>query len=216
MPLTPLTQSLHERAKATVARSPIFAVVRTGDPAEAMRQATTFIEGGLELIEITFSVPGATELVQSLIAARAEEASYMVGMGTVTTKARAEEAVAAGAEFIVAPNTSQTVAKVAIDSNVYLLLGAVTPTEIVTATELGADLVKVYPLPPIGGPAYLNIVRQPLGDIPMLAGGGFPVSEIPEYLAAGASAFGIGSPLLGKDAEESNIIIAQALQFARG
>ena len=76
-------------------------------------------------------------------------------------------------------------------------MGGLTPTELVTAHELGADLLKVYPLPPVGGPAYLSVVRQPLGDLaPMLAGGGFGIEEIPAYRAAGAVAFGIGAPLL--------------------
>jgi 2-dehydro-3-deoxyphosphogluconate aldolase/(4S)-4-hydroxy-2-oxoglutarate aldolase len=89
------------------------------------------------------------------------------------------------------------------------------PSEIVSARELGADLVKVYPLPPVGGPLYLSTVRQPLGDIPMLAGGGFSVDEIPAYSRAGAVAFGIGSPLLGADDEESRGRIARALALAR-
>ncbi len=210
-----MTQSLRQRARAAVKRSPIFAVVRTDDVAEAKRQAQVFIRGGLEMIEVTFSVPNATELVQELLAERPSGASYLVGMGTVTTEDRAHQAIAAGSEFLVSPNTSVSVAKVANDADTYLLLGALTPTEIVTATELGADLVKVYPLPPVGGPAYLSIVRQPLGDIPMLAGGGFAVSDIPDYVAAGAAAFGIGSPMLGASDDESLELIAQALSHAR-
>jgi len=210
-----MTPTLRQQTKEAVARSPIFAVVRTDDLAEAKRQAQIFIAGGLELIEVTFSVPGATGLVSELLAERSADASYLVGMGTVTTEERAEAAIAAGSEFIVSPNTSAGVARLANAANTYLLLGALTATEIVTATELGADLVKVYPLPPVGGPSYLSIVRQPLGDIPMLAGGGFAVSEIPAYKAAGASAFGIGAPLLGATDAESLEIIALALHSAR-
>lgn len=204
-----------QSVRDTVARSPIFAVVRTESIAEARAQADVFIRGGLELIEVTFSVPGATQLVAELLAARPEGASYKVGMGTVTTAHRAEAAVAAGAEFIVSPNTSESVAEIANQADLYLLLGALTPTEIVRATELGADLVKVYPTPPVGGTAYLSVVRQPLGDIPMLVGGGYGIDEIPDYRAVGAVAFGIGAPLLGSSDEESLDKIARALEMAR-
>ena len=118
-------------------------------------------------------------------------------MGTVTTAARAREAVAAGAEFLVTPNVSAEVAREARDAGTFLVMGALTPTEIVAAVELGADLVKVYPLPPVGGPAYLSVIRGPLGDIPMLAAGGFGVEEIPAYHRVGAVAFGLAAPLLG-------------------
>ncbi len=76
--------------------------------------------------------------------------------------------------------------------------------------------MKVYPLPPVGGPEYLEVVRQPLGDIRMLAAGGFGIDEIPAYRRAGAVAFGVGSPLLGRTAGESRRTIAHALELARG
>ena len=136
-------------------------------------------------------------------------------MGTVTTEARAREAVAAGAQFLVTPNVNPAVARIAREADLFLVLGALTCTEIVAAHELGADIVKVFPLPPVGGPAYLSVVRGPLGDIPMLAGGGFAVEEIPAYAAAGASAFGIGAPLLGADEEETRRRIARGLELAR-
>lgn len=204
-----------QSVRDTVARSPIFAVVRTDSLEQARTQAETFIRGGLEMIEITFSVPGATQLTSELLASRPEGATYKVGMGTVTTAHRAEAAVAAGAEFIVSPNASESVAEVSNQADLYLLLGALTPTEIVRATELGADLVKVYPTPPVGGPAYLSVVRQPLGDIPMLVGGGYDIDEIPAYRAAGAVAFGIGSSLLGSTEDESLAKIGRALEMAR-
>ena len=196
--------------------APVIGVVRTNSTEEARRQARLFIEGGLELIEITFSVPGALDLVRELLAERGEEGPPWIGMGTVTDADRATAAVDAGTEFIVSPNTSSTVASVAGDAGVLLILGALTCTEIVTARDLGAHIVKVYPLPPVGGAAYLATVRQPLSDIPMLAAGGFGVDEIPDYLAVGATAFGIGAPLLGSDDDATHRRIAHALRLARG
>lgn len=201
---------------ASLQQAPIVGVVRTSSHQEAARQAALFASGGLEMIEITFSVPDATALVRGLLDERQGSGPPWIGMGTVTDAQRAREAVEAGTEFIVSPNTSAEVAAVAREAGVFLVLGALTCTEIVAARQLGADIVKVYPLPPVGGARYLSTVRQPLDDIPMLAAGGFTVEEIPEYRAAGASAFGIGSPLLDSDDDATCIRIARALSLARG
>ncbi|HVS66586.1 MAG TPA: 2-dehydro-3-deoxyphosphogluconate aldolase [Thermoanaerobaculia bacterium] len=215
-----MPQSSEQSTKAGIAASvhshPVMSVVRTETTEEAGRHARLFRSGGIELIEITFSVPGATGLVRELLSQRSGDGPPFIGMGTVTDGERARQAVAAGAEFIVSPNVSAAVAEVALAAGRYLVLGALSPTEIVTARELGSDLVKVYPLPPVGGPRYLSTVRQPLGDIPMLAGGGFEVDEIPAYRAAGASAFGIGAPLLADSEQASLARIARALTLARG
>ncbi len=220
---TEIRVDTRQEVTRSLTRAPIVGVVRTASTEEAARVAHLFLQSGLELIEITFTVPGASRLVRELLAARnaanaanGSSGPPWIGMGTVTTAARAEEAVAAGAEFLVSPNTNPAVAALARQHDTYLMLGALTATEVVAAHELGADLVKVWPLPPVGGPAYLSVLRGPLGDIPMLAGGGFGVEEIPAYRAAGAIAFGIGAPLLGATPEESLERIARALALARG
>jgi 2-dehydro-3-deoxyphosphogluconate aldolase/(4S)-4-hydroxy-2-oxoglutarate aldolase len=214
------TVEIRPEVARSLQRSPIVGVVRTRTVEEAARQARLFAESGIELVEITFSVPGATGLVRELLAQRSAQGDSggppWIGMGTVTNAARAREAVAAGAEFLVTPNVSAGVAQIAREAGLFLIMGALTATEIVAAHELGADLVKVYPLPPVGGPAYLSVVRQPLSDIPMLAAGGFGPDEIPGYAQAGAVAFGIGGPLLGSGEEESRKKIARALELARG
>ena len=193
----------------------MIGVVRTGSFEEAARQARLFAESGIELVEITFTVPDAPRLVRDLLARRGSSGPPWYGMGTVTTAARAREAVAAGAEFVVSPNVSAEVARTAREAGLFLVLGALTPTEVVAAHELGADIVKVYPLPPVGGPSYLSVLRQPLGDIPMLAAGGFGVEDINDYARAGAVAFGMGAPLLGADEEETRGRIARALAMAQ-
>ena len=201
---------------ASLAQSPVVGVVRTSSDDEARLQAEQLIAHGIELIEVTFTVPGALDLVRDLLNRRREGGPPWIGMGTVTDRSRARSAAEAGAEFLVSPNVSPTVAEVARRRGLYLILGALTCTEIVAARDLGADLVKVYPLPPVGGADYLATIRGPLGDIPMLAAGGFTVEEIPEYRAAGAAAFGIGGPLFGEDEESTGLRIGRALQLARG
>ncbi len=205
-----------EKVAECLAQAPIIGVVRTHSFEEAAAQAEIFISSGLLMVEITFTVPRATELVRQLLAGRANGAPPCIGMGTVTDGDRARQAVEAGADFLVSPNTHAEVAGVAREADRFLVIGALTPTEIAAGHQLGADIVKVFPLPTVGGPDYLTRVRGPLGDIPMLAAGGFGPEEIPAYRAAGAQAFGIGAPLLGADAAASRDRIRRALALARG
>lgn len=217
-PAMAATVQLKDQVALSLRRSPVIGVVRTSSTPEAAAQARALAAGGVELIEITFTVPGASGLVRELLAARPGDGPPWYGMGTVTTAARAREAVAAGAELLVTPNASADVAREARQAGLYLVMGALTCTEIVAAHELGADIVKVFPLPPVGGPDYLARVRGPLGDIPMLAAGGFGVDEIPAYARVGAMAFGLAAPLLGAgpDEAESRRRIRESLAVARG
>jgi 2-dehydro-3-deoxyphosphogluconate aldolase/(4S)-4-hydroxy-2-oxoglutarate aldolase len=215
----PSASSVKSAVANSFASAPVVGVVRTDSREEAARTARAFISGDLELVEITFTVPGASDLVRELLAERAEregDGPPWIGMGTVTSTARAREALDAGAELIVTPNTTRAVAEMVVDAGTFLLAGALTATEIVNAHAWGADLIKVFPLPPVGGPAYLSVIRGPLGDIPMLAAGGFGIEEIPAYREAGAVAFGIGGPLVGGDDADTAQRIRRALALARG
>lgn len=174
------------------------------------------MDSGLELIEITFTVPEATDLVRRLREERESGGPPWIGMGTVTSVERARQALDAGSELIVTPNADPEVAALVREAGVYLVVGALTCTEIVAARNMGADLVKVYPLPPVGGPGYLEVIRGPLGDIPMLAAGGYGVEDIPGYRKAGAQAFGIGAPLLRGDDTATREHVQRALRMARG
>lgn len=209
-----MTLELHAAVARALSAKPIVAVVRAHDYDTAWEQAQGFLEGGLDLIEVTFSVPDAPRLTRALLDQRAGAGPPFIGMGTVTTPERARLAVQAGTEFVVTPNVAPEVAEISRDQGLYLILGALTCSEIVEAHRLGADLVKVYPLPPVGGARYLETVRQPLSDLPMLAGGGFGIEEIPDYRRAGAIAFGIGPPLLGPDRSETRRRCRRAVELA--
>lgn len=213
--MTTSTLAVKPAVAESFARAPVVGVVRTHSREEAGATARAFIDAGLELIEVTFTVPGAPELVEELRAERDGSGPPWIGMGTVTTTARARRALDAGTEFVVTPNASRPVVELVREADVFLVVGALTPTEIAEAHASGADLVKVFPVPPVGGPAYLSVVRGPLGDVPMLASGGFGVEEIPAYREAGAIGFGIGAPLLGATPEETREKVRRALALAR-
>ena len=201
---------------ASLARSPVIGVVRTSSAEEGARIAREFLASGLELVEITFTVPDAARIVASLRIERGAAGPPWIGMGTVTTEDRERAAVAARSDFLVTPAVVPAVARVAREADTFLLLGALTPTEILAAREEGADLIKVYPLPAVGGASYLQTIRGPLGDIPMLAAGGFGIDEIPAYRAAGAIAFGMGPPLVGTSPADTRERVQSALALARG
>jgi 2-dehydro-3-deoxyphosphogluconate aldolase / (4S)-4-hydroxy-2-oxoglutarate aldolase len=195
--------------------APVVGVIRTDDPAKAARDARFLIAAGLELVEITFTVPGATGLVRELLAERSGGGPPWIGMGSTTTAGRADAALEAGAEFIVTPNVDAEVARRVTGAGRFLVVGALTPTEIVAGRNAGADLIKVYPLPAVGGASYLATVRGPLWDVPMLAAGGFGIEDIPAYAEAGAIGFGLGPPLLADSEEETRQRVERALQLAR-
>lgn len=205
--------STREGVAASLRRAPVIGVVRTDTLVEGEALARGLLVAGIELVEVTFTVPEAPELVQRLLLERGAEGPPWIGMGTVTDGDPAHRALAAGAEFIVSPNASAAVAEPVTAAGVYFVCGALTPTEIVAARDLGANLVKVYPLPPVGGARYLSTVRQPLGDIPMLAAGGFGIDEIPDYRRAGAVGFGLAAAAL---LAEDGAAAARALEHARG
>ncbi len=212
--MTTSTVAVKPAVADSFARAPVVGVVRTHSRDEAAATARAFLDAGLELVEVTFTVPGAPELVEELRGERGGPGPPWIGMGTVTTAARARRALDAGAEFVVTPNTSRAVAELVREAGVFLVVGALTPTEIAGAHAAGADLVKVFPVPHVGGPDYLSAVRGPLGDVPMLASGGFGVEEIPAYREAGAVGFGIGAPLLGSTLEETREKVRRALELA--
>lgn len=208
-------QDVRGGVSASVAAAPIFGVVRTDTQQEALRQARIFRDAGIELVEITFTVPGALEVVKTLLGERDDNGPPWVGMGTVTTPERARQGLEAGAEFLITPNVNAAVACTVLEAKVFLVIGALTPSEVLAAAELGPNLVKAYPLPPVGGARYLATLRLPLPDIPILASGGFGPEEIPDYRSAGAVAFGLGEQLLGSNLEASRQRIANALDAAR-
>jgi 2-dehydro-3-deoxyphosphogluconate aldolase/(4S)-4-hydroxy-2-oxoglutarate aldolase len=169
----------------------LVAVIRAATPGAAYDAARTVVGNGLPIVEITFTVPDAPAVMLRM----AGEPGAIVGAGTVLTAEQARQAVAAGARFLIAPNTSAEVAAVAHDAGVFWCPGAYTTGEILAARALGAHLIKVYPVGVAGGPDYIKVIRDPLPDVPLLAAGGTNLRNVPDFLAAGCVACGLGAAL---------------------
>lgn len=179
----------------TLRQTRVVAILRaaTGDHLRAV--ANTLVESGVRCLEITTTTPGCWEATARL---RAEhDYDVEVGVGTVRAPEQVDAAAEHGASFIVAPNFDPAVGRRATERGLGWYPGALTPTEITKAWEAGATAVKVFPAASVGGPSYLRHVRAPLPDVPLLPTGGVNVAQARDYLAAGAVAVGLGSPLIG-------------------
>ena len=169
----------------------LISVIRAPTASAALSAALAVAKGGIPLVEITFTVPDAPRVMADL----AGRADLVVGAGTVLTAAQAAQALAAGARFIVAPNLSLEVARVALDAGVMYCPGAYTTHEILAARAAGAHVIKVYPVGVVGGPAYIQVIRDPLPDVPMLAAGGTNLENTVPFLQAGCVGVGLGAAL---------------------
>ncbi|TCC60300.1 bifunctional 4-hydroxy-2-oxoglutarate aldolase/2-dehydro-3-deoxy-phosphogluconate aldolase [Kribbella pittospori] len=171
----------------------VLAIIRADGPDRALDCVRTLIDAGITALEVSLTTPGGADAIAK---ARSEyDPSILIGAGTVVTAAQADEVAAAGAGFVVTPAITRGAHR-SVDLGLPLLCGALTPTEVVAALDLGATAVKIFPAK-VYGPSYFRELRAPLPDAPLLAVGGVDAQTAPEYLAAGALAVGVGSPLLG-------------------
>jgi 2-dehydro-3-deoxyphosphogluconate aldolase/(4S)-4-hydroxy-2-oxoglutarate aldolase len=148
--------------------------------------------GGVKGIEITYSTPNAAEVVRQLDKQFSNQ--IVLGMGTLTEPTQVDEAMGAGARFLVSPICDPLLGKTMIASGVPVMIGALTPTEVFQAYKLGSDVVKIFP-GSLGGPSYMKALKAPFPNIPMMPTGGVSATNVGEWLAAGAFAVGAGSEL---------------------
>lgn len=181
------------RALEAILRSRVVPIIRTRSTAWAMQVAEILAGSGLGVIEVTFTVPDATVVISTL---RARFPEILTGAGTVTDAATADEAIAAGAQFLLSPALSPGMVQVARRQGVLAVPGAFTPTEVLAALDGGADLVKIFPAES-GGAAHIRAILAPLPHARLLPTGGVRPETAGEWLAAGAAAVGIGSALVG-------------------
>jgi 2-dehydro-3-deoxyphosphogluconate aldolase/(4S)-4-hydroxy-2-oxoglutarate aldolase len=174
----------------------IVAILRGIEERHADDAGRALIDGGVRLMEITMNTDGAARMIERWRSRFDGEAA--VGAGTVTDVALAEQAVAAGAQFLISPNLDEEVIAYGRERGISVWPGVMTPTEIVKAVKAGADAVKIFPMGTLGV-GYLKEIRGPLNDIPMIATGGADLDNITEYFKAGANAVGLGSKLVNLD-----------------
>lgn len=170
----------------------LVAIVRIKEPSELVKVAEAIEAGGVRVIEFTMNTPNALEAIGQL--AREKGDRILLGAGTVLDPETGRAALLAGAQFLVAPNLNPAVIELARRYSKVVVPGALTPTEIVTAWECGADVVKVFPAS-LGGPQYIKDILGPLPHIRLLPTGGVNLENIPAFIAAGASAVAVGSNL---------------------
>jgi 2-dehydro-3-deoxyphosphogluconate aldolase/(4S)-4-hydroxy-2-oxoglutarate aldolase len=179
----------------------IVAVVRSESSEPLIKVIQALAEGGVTAAEVTFTVPDAVDVIRQ--ARRVVGDSVVLGAGTVLDPETARAAILAGAEYIVAPTLNLDVIRLCRRYDKAVMPGAFTPTEVLTAWESGADIVKVFPAD-VGGPAYLKALRGPLPQIRLMPTGGVDLTTAEKFLAAGACCLGVGSALVDPKAVLSN------------
>jgi 2-dehydro-3-deoxyphosphogluconate aldolase/(4S)-4-hydroxy-2-oxoglutarate aldolase len=177
----------------------LLAVIRGPSYKLTLKMVDALVDGGVYGIEITYSTPEATRVVRELDERFGDQ--ILLGMGTLTRAEQAQEAQYAGANFLVSPHTSIQLAEAMSTTGLSMMLGAMTPSEVVQAYELGSDIVKIFP-GSLGGPKFLKALRGPLPDIPMMPTGGVSAANVGEWFSAGAVAVGAGSALCPRNLAE--------------
>jgi 2-dehydro-3-deoxyphosphogluconate aldolase/(4S)-4-hydroxy-2-oxoglutarate aldolase len=185
-----------ERLRERILEIGVIPAVRVATAAEARFAVEAVAAGGIPIVEITLTVPGAVDVIHELVAASPE---MMVGAGTVLDAETAKRCIDAGACFITSPALKESVIRAARESETLVIPGALTPSEVLRAWESGADLVKVFPCSALGGPAYVRALKRPLPHVPMVAAGGINQQNAAEYIHSGADALGIGSSLIAPE-----------------
>ena len=169
----------------------IVAILRGIQADDVLKIAGALCDGGVKIIEVTLNSPNALLVIEQLNSAYGNQ--LLVGAGTVLDVSDSKAAIAAGAKFLISPNVDIAVIKAAKDAGILSIPGAFTPTEIVTAHNNGADIVKVFPAPDA---AYIKNILAPLNYIKLMPTGGINLANIKSFKDAGATAFGIGSSLV--------------------
>lgn len=176
-----------------VLKTGIVAVIRSTSGEQLVEVARALYEGGVDVLEITFTVPRALEIIAAVHKALGDK--VLLGAGTVLDPETARAAFLAGAQFLVAPTVNLDVIRLGNRYDKLVMPGGFTPTEILTAWEAGAQVIKVFPAD-IGGPAYLKTLHGPLPQVRLLPTGGVNLETIAHFLNAGACAVGLGGALV--------------------
>jgi len=169
--------------------------VSSGDDAHFAAEAVT--RGGIPIVEITMTIPGAVELMTHLVHS---DPKIIVGAGTVLDTDVARLCVDCGVGFLTSPSFNPAIVEFGVKQNIAVLPGALTPTEVVTAWNAGADFIKVFPCGPVGGDRYIKALHTSLPQVPLIAAGGVNQQTAANFILSGATAIGVGAELIPTEA----------------
>jgi 2-dehydro-3-deoxyphosphogluconate aldolase/(4S)-4-hydroxy-2-oxoglutarate aldolase len=185
---------MQESTAQILERVGLIPVLRARNAAQAHAVVNAMIAGGVTVVEVTMTVPGAVALLAEL--KREYAGQLLLGSGTVTTADQAKATIDAGAEFVVSPSLHPAVISTTKNSGKLSIPGALTPTEVITAWEAGADYVKIFPCSAMGGASYLRSLLAPFPHLKLIPTGGVTLQTAEDFLRAGARALGVGSDLV--------------------
>ena len=177
----------------------IIPAIRSSSTEDALFAAEAVSSSGIPIVEVTMTVPRATEVISELVR---NNPNLVVGAGTVLDLEQARRCLDAGAKFLSSPGLDLEVVDFAVKLNTVVFPGAMTPTEIMAAWKAGSDFVKVFPCASLGGAQYIKALKSPLPNVPLIATGGVNQHTAAAFIFAGASAIGIGRDLIQPDAIE--------------
>ena len=203
-----------ERSLALIREVGLVPIVRAPSPEDAFRAAEAIISGGIGIAEITMTVPNAIRVMERVAERYGDK--VLLGAGTILDSESCRAALLAGAEFIVTPSLDVRVIEMARRYSKPCFPGALTPTEVLTAWQAGADMVKIFPAGPVGGPKYIKALKGPFPQIDFVPTGGVNLETTPEFIKAGAAAVAVGGELVDLKALREGkleVITSNARQF---
>jgi 2-dehydro-3-deoxyphosphogluconate aldolase / (4S)-4-hydroxy-2-oxoglutarate aldolase len=190
-----------EENRKRIAEVGIIPVVRASSAHQALLAVEAIRAGGISIVEVTMTVPGAIEVIEQL--AKTAGSDVLIGAGTVLDAQTAQQCLDAGAEFLVSPGFDAQTVKLAREKGILVIPGALTPTEIIMAWNAGGDLIKIFPCGTVGGAKYIKALKGPLPQVPMIPTGGVNLETAAEFILAGAEALGVGGELVSVSALKS-------------
>jgi 2-dehydro-3-deoxyphosphogluconate aldolase/(4S)-4-hydroxy-2-oxoglutarate aldolase len=188
-----------EEVRARIVAIGVIPAIRVSSAGDALLAAEAVAGGGIPIVELTMTVPGAVDVIASLVKAHPD---LIVGAGTVWELDTAKRCLDAGASFLTSTGLDLEVVELAHKRDTVVFPGALTPTEVMTAWKAGADFVKIFPCSQVGGPGYIKALKAPFPAVPLIASGGVNQQNVGDFLMAGAVAVGVGGHLIPKKAIE--------------
>jgi 2-dehydro-3-deoxyphosphogluconate aldolase / (4S)-4-hydroxy-2-oxoglutarate aldolase len=187
-----------EETRRRIIEIGIVPVVRAASAKQALMAAEAVCAGCIPIVEVTMTVPGAVEVIAELARTAAKE--LLIGAGTVLDAEAGRRCLDAGAEFLVSPGFDRETLELAHRKNKLMMAAGLTPNEVIAAWKAGSDFVKVFPCGSVGGPKYIQALRGPLPQIPLVPTGGVNLATAADFIRAGAAALGVGGELVQPDA----------------